>query len=98
MTERTPILQKPIRVLGDVHINAEHCKGCELCIDYCPTKILALSEDFNAKGYHYPVVIEDNCIDCQACYTICPEFAIFSVTRPPSDPATPIPLITQLEQ
>lgn len=81
MNERTPILQPPVRALGDVHIKVEHCKGCELCIDYCPTKILAVSEDFNAKGYHYPVVADDNCIGCQACYMICPEFAIFSTPR-----------------
>jgi 2-oxoglutarate ferredoxin oxidoreductase subunit delta len=81
MTKRAPILSEPFPALGDVHIKSEHCKGCELCIDYCPTKILALSEHFNAKGYHYPEVVSDNCINCQACYTICPEFAIFATPR-----------------
>lgn len=94
MIQRAPILPEPLPVLGDVHINVEHCKGCELCIDYCPTKILALSEDFNLKGYHYPLVVGDNCINCQACYTICPEFAIFATPRPAANPTTPETLTT----
>ena len=58
----------------------ERCKGCDLCIDYCPTRVLAASPQFNAKGYHYPVVVNDNCIACQACFSICPEFAIFATS------------------
>lgn len=75
---RTPILPPPERVRGVVHILEERCKGCELCIDYCPMDVLELSTAFNAMGYHYPVVVNDDCIDCQACRDICPEFAIFS--------------------
>ena len=78
MTNRTPILSQPPKKLGDVHIEIERCKGCELCIDYCPTKVLSLSPQFNIKGYHYPVVIDDNCIVCHSCFIICPEFAIFA--------------------
>jgi 2-oxoglutarate ferredoxin oxidoreductase subunit delta len=55
----------------------ERCKGCQLCIECCPTDVLGLSTDFNPKGYHYPTVESDGCIACQACGTICPEYAIF---------------------
>ena len=82
MRKRLPIVPQPLCVRGVVHIQVERCKGCELCIDYCPTRVLALSSGFNVKGYHYPTVVGDNCIDCQACYSICPEFAIFA--RPAS--------------
>lgn len=81
---RTPILPPPERVRGVVHILEERCKGCELCIDYCPMDVLELSTAFNAMGYHYPVVKSDDCIDCQACRDICPEFAIFSTAAPRS--------------
>ena len=75
---RAPILVQPPPIRGTVHIRVERCKGCELCIDYCPTRVLALSADFNVNGYHYPTVVSDTCIMCQACFTICPEFAIFA--------------------
>ncbi|MEN8152795.1 MAG: ferredoxin family protein [Acidobacteriota bacterium] len=67
------------KVTGKIHIITERCKGCGFCVEYCPNEVLKLSEDFNQKGYHPPVVIdEDNCIYCQLCETICPEFAIFA--------------------
>lgn len=67
---------------GTVHIVTERCKGCELCVTYCPKKILEVSEEFNDKGYHYPIVIgEDDCVNCQVCEDICPEFAIYSITK-----------------
>ncbi len=80
---RGPISPEPRAARGTVHIRVERCKGCEACIEYCPTKVLALSPQFNAKGYHYPTVVADTCISCQACSTICPEFAIFATPAPP---------------
>jgi 2-oxoglutarate ferredoxin oxidoreductase subunit delta len=82
MTNRAPILPQPPPIRGSVHIHIERCKGCELCIDYCPTRVLELSPQFNVKGYHYPLVVEDNCITCQSCFVICPEFAIFATPAP----------------
>ncbi len=79
---RGPISPEPRAARGTVHIRVERCKGCELCIEYCPTKVLALSSQFNAKGYHYPTVVTDTCISCQACSTICPEFAIYATPAP----------------
>jgi len=66
-------------VKGRVLIAKERCKGCELCIEFCPRDVLAKSADFNPKGYHYPVVRNDDCINCRLCLTVCPEFAIYSV-------------------
>lgn len=77
LSGRTPILSEPPPVRGTVHILVERCKGCELCVEYCPADVLALSAEFNVKGYHYPIVVSGDCIVCQACSTICPEFAIF---------------------
>jgi len=65
---------------GRVIIFAERCKGCELCIEYCPKQILEFSHDYNEKGYHYPVVkpgMENECILCSFCQEVCPDFAIF---------------------
>ncbi len=63
---------------GKIHIDKDMCKGCGFCVEYCPEDVLELSEEFNIKGYHPPVVKnEDDCLYCQLCETICPEYAIF---------------------
>lgn len=65
-------------VTGVVTINKNWCKGCGFCVGFCPTKALALSPDYNAKGYHPPYVKSpDDCRNCEFCQTICPEFAIY---------------------
>ncbi len=79
MFGRTPILTQPARVRGVVFIKKNHCKGCELCIEFCPKSVLVRSKGFNPKGYHYPIVTNSECINCRLCVTICPEYAIFSV-------------------
>jgi 2-oxoglutarate ferredoxin oxidoreductase subunit delta len=72
---------KPRIFKGTVYIVKNRCKGCRFCIEYCPKHILEPSEEFNDKGYHYPVVIDEHgCVNCKVCEDICPEFAVFSVT------------------
>lgn len=63
---------------GEIHIVRDRCKGCSFCVEYCPKDVLELSKDFNIKGYHPPeVVVPQNCVHCQLCELLCPEFAIF---------------------
>jgi 2-oxoglutarate ferredoxin oxidoreductase subunit delta len=63
---------------GDIHIIDDQCKGCGFCVEYCPKDILELSAEFNTKGYHPPIVLNENdCVYCQLCEIICPEFAIY---------------------
>jgi 2-oxoglutarate ferredoxin oxidoreductase subunit delta len=71
-----------------VLVTKERCKGCELCIEFCPTGVLARSPDFNGKGYHYPIVVNADCIHCRLCVTICPEYAIYSVAAGGAPAAT----------
>ncbi len=86
LRRRTPILVAPSPVRGDVHIELQRCKGCQLCIECCPTHVLELSESFNSAGYHHPVVVADECVCCQGCYKICPDFAIFAILREAATP------------
>ena len=56
-------------------INKEHCKGCKLCIEYCPKKCIELSDNINSKGYFY-AVYKQGCINCKFCALICPDACI----------------------
>lgn len=65
---------------GKVYIIDERCKGCRFCIEFCPKKVLEESDKFNSKGYHPPEVVNpDECVNCELCELICPEFAMFVV-------------------
>ena len=58
-------------------IDIEKCKGCELCAEACPQKILVMSKSFNMMGVTYPQCIdEEKCITCTQCALMCPELAI----------------------
>lgn len=63
---------------GVLYILNERCKGCGFCIEFCPQRVLAESDEFNSKGYHPPVVVDSAaCVSCGLCELICPEFAIY---------------------
>jgi 2-oxoglutarate ferredoxin oxidoreductase subunit delta len=63
---------------GRVSIVVERCKACGFCVEFCPTKVLALSSAFNSKGYHPPhVIAPDKCSGCDLCGMYCPDFAIY---------------------
>ena len=65
---------------GDIIINIEKCKGCELCLVACPEDVIAMSKEVNQKGYLYAVKIEDNCTGCTNCALVCPD-AVITVFR-----------------
>ncbi len=58
-------------------IDSERCKGCGLCVNFCPKNVLEITNKVNAKG-HSPVVQArpDDCIHCTICSVMCPDVAI----------------------
>ncbi|MEM3022744.1 MAG: 4Fe-4S binding protein [Candidatus Bathyarchaeia archaeon] len=64
-------------ILERVAIDSELCKGCGICIEFCPTKALALGDSLNSKGVR-PAVLRDPsaCRLCGLCELYCPDFAI----------------------
>lgn len=60
-----------------IYIDEKLCKGCDICIFICPTRVFESSNKLNEKGYIPPVASrEDKCIECRLCEMICPDFAI----------------------
>ena len=80
---RKPFDSDKIKIVhGDIHIIKERCKGCRFCVEYCPTDVLEMSEEFNLKGYHPPVAVNaDACVECHLCEMLCPEFAIYITVK-----------------
>ncbi len=68
------------KVQGELIIDKDHCKGCELCIDVCPEEVLQLANSINQQGYRYVEVVNDRCTGCENCAIICPD-SIFTVYR-----------------
>jgi 2-oxoglutarate ferredoxin oxidoreductase subunit delta len=57
---------------GEVHVFDNWCKGCGLCIEFCPQGVLVLGLDNRPKPI-YP----EHCTACRWCELHCPDFAIF---------------------
>jgi 2-oxoglutarate ferredoxin oxidoreductase subunit delta len=68
-----------------VTIDKNRCKGCELCVNYCPKQVLAMSKDINDKGYFYAQVVnQEACIACRFCGMMCPDTAIEIAVEEPA--------------
>lgn len=77
-----------------LRIERDHCKGCGLCIEFCPQHCLTLTDDLNSLGYH-PAELHDvvKCTSCALCAQVCPETGI-EVNRRRKPPA-PGPAATE---
>ena len=62
--------------LKELGINEDWCKGCGICVKYCPKQVLEL----NSKDV---VVAErpEDCICCKMCELRCPDLAIEVITE-----------------
>ena len=55
----------------------DKCKGCELCVSFCPKNVLELDSAVNAKGYHPASAARPaDCIGCASCALMCPDCCI----------------------
>ena len=53
-----------------VEIKEAWCKGCEICVAFCPKQVLSME-----KGIAKVINLEA-CTGCQMCEMYCPDFAI----------------------
>ncbi len=54
-----------------VVINTDWCKGCGICVAFCPKEVLVLDDRGKARWAH-----QENCIRCGLCELRCPDLAI----------------------
>ena len=50
----------------------QFCKGCRICVEFCPTQTLDLDDRLKVKVAH-----PDRCIGCRMCEYRCPDLAIY---------------------
>jgi 2-oxoglutarate ferredoxin oxidoreductase subunit delta len=63
--------RKRSRRRGRVTVFDTWCKGCGLCVAFCPQKVFESGSDG-----HVIVAHEERCSACNWCYEHCPDFAI----------------------
>jgi len=69
MKKRTAPLEKKKKI-PRVVVNESWCKGCEICVAFCPTAVLEMKDKVAV------VKNPEACIACMLCELRCPDFAI----------------------
>jgi 2-oxoglutarate ferredoxin oxidoreductase subunit delta len=57
--------------LKEIMINRTWCKGCRICVHFCPKQVLELDEKDKAVAAR-----PKDCICCMECELRCPDLAI----------------------
>jgi len=57
---------------GQVFLYGKWCKGCHICVTFCPTGVL----EMDGSGDHPFVAHAEKCTACHFCDTHCPDLAI----------------------
>ncbi|MCL4368742.1 MAG: ferredoxin family protein [Actinobacteria bacterium] len=56
---------------SEIVIYRDWCKACGICIEFCPTRVFEVGE-----GGEPIVAHPEECISCDLCELLCPDFAI----------------------
>ncbi len=72
------IMAKP--ALKDHHIERGWCKGCGICVHFCPKNVLEMDDQDKAFAAR-----PEDCICCKMCELRCPDLAVEVICETPSD-------------
>ena len=62
--------------LKEHRINRAWCKGCGICVAFCPKQVLELDDQDKAVAAR-----PEDCIACKLCELRCPDLAIDIITE-----------------
>ena len=54
-----------------LRVNRRWCKGCGICVEFCPKGVLTLEKQ------KIKIVYPEKCIQCGLCEMRCPDYAIW---------------------
>lgn len=66
---------------GKIRVDINECKGCGLCIEACPPKVIGMNEQLNRYGYRTATYVGPGCTGCGICFLACPEPGAITVLR-----------------
>ena len=77
-------------------INKDYCKGCDICIAFCPRDVYEKTNNLSTLGFALPTVKnaevcfnydikESSKIRCAICFYMCPEHAITYISNEDED-------------
>jgi len=66
---------------GSLRIDTDECKGCGLCVEACPPKVIGMGERLNHYGYRTAMYAGAGCTGCGICFMVCPEPGAITVLR-----------------
>ena len=64
-----------------LEVDAELCKGCQLCVGVCPKNVIAISDALNSASYHPAYYTGSECTGCGLCFYACPEPGAIRVVK-----------------
>ncbi|HEV2484521.1 MAG TPA: 4Fe-4S dicluster domain-containing protein [Terracidiphilus sp.] len=79
---------------GLLRIDVDECKGCGLCIEACPPKVIAMSEHLNRYGYRTAAYAGAGCTGCGICFMACPEPGAITVLRAVMQKTGTVPMMS----
>ncbi len=65
-------------MISSVRFHQDACKGCELCIHFCPKGLIQTDTAvLNANGVHpTKITRQEECVACANCAIMCPDGVI----------------------